>query len=195
MVAETKITIQTFKAVTKAIAESENLEMVTNRLAQLLVSELLIKGCAIYILDSQSKELEMMASFGLRPKYLSKGTLSADKSLAANLTGKPVIVANVLKDENIQYPEEAKQEGITSIVSIPIIFMSEIIGAMRLYHYEEWNVSEEDLDSLQLLAENVGLAMSYTSLCNAIDSISEVIHSVGSGKCPSYWGGFEEEDA
>ena len=182
---DTRITIQTFKAVTKAIAESDNLEMMTNCLAQLLVSELIIKGCAIYILDAQSKELEMMASFGLRPKYLSKGPLSADKSLAANLLGEPVIVTNVLKDENIQYPDEAREEGIVSIVSIPIIFMGEIIGAMRLYHFEEWEVSEEDLDSLQLLAENVGLAMSYTSLSNAVQTINEVIQSVGGGKWPS----------
>ena len=195
MAPEAKITIQTFKAVTKAIAESENLEMVTNCLAQLLVSVLDIKGCAIYILDRQSKELEIMASFGLRPKYLSKGPISADKSLAANLLGEPVIVTNVLKDENIQYPDEAKQEGIVSIISIPIIFIGEIIGAMRLYHYEEWDVSEEDLDSLQVLAENVGLAMSYTSLSNAVYAINEVIQSVGGGNWPYYWGGLEEEDA
>ncbi len=194
MDADTKITIQTFKAVTKAIAESSNLELMTNCLAQLLVSELDLKGCAIYILDSQSKELEMMASFGLRPKYLSKGPLSADKSLAANLLGEPVIVTNVMKDENVQYPEEAMQEGIASIVSIPVIFMGEVIGAMRLYHYEEWDVSEEDMDSLMLLAENVGLALSYTSLSNAVQTINEVIQTVGGGKWPAQWGGALVED-
>lgn len=191
---DTKITIQTFKAVTKAIAESSNLELMTNCLAQLLVSELDLKGCAIYILDSQSNELEMMASFGLRPKYLSKGPLSADKSLAANLLGEPVIVTNVMKDENVQYPEEAMQEGIASIVSIPVIFMGEVIGAMRLYHYEEWDVSEEDMDSLMLLAENVGLALSYTSLSNAVQTINEVIQTVGGGKWPAQWGGALVED-
>ena len=184
---ETKITIETFKAVTKAIAHSDNLDLMTNHLAQLLVRALGVKGCAIYVLDPESKQLEILASFGLSPNYLTKGPLLADRSIAANLEGKPVIVSDVSKDKNIQYPEQAKQEGIAAILSIPIAFVDEIIGALRLYHHEVWHVSDQDIDSLQLLAENVGLAMSYTSLCNAMYSIGEVIDAVGGGRGPYRW--------
>lgn len=194
MSTQTNITIKTFKAITKAIAYSDNLEFMANHLAQLLVTALGVKGCAIYIIDPETKILEILASFGLSPKYLTKGPLLADKSLAANLEGKPIIVTDVNKDENIQYPEQAKEEGIAAILSIPITFLNQIIGALRLYHHETWHVSEEDIDSLQLLAENVGLAMSYTSLCNALHSINEVIHAVGGGRCPRYWPGLNEEE-
>lgn len=176
MSTEERITIETFKAVTKAIAQSDNLDIMTNHLAQLLVAALDIKGCAIFILDPETNELEILASFGLSPKYLTKGPVAADKSLAANLKGNPVIVADVSKDENIQYPEEAKKEGIAAIASVPIVFLNEVLGALRLYHHDVWHMSDQDLDSLHLLAENVGLVLTYTRLLNAIQSITEVIN-------------------
>lgn len=175
MSADAKITIDTFKTVTKAIAKSDNLDLMTNHLAQLLVAALDIKGCTIFILNPETRELEILASFGLSPKYLSKGPLLADKSIAANLKGEPVIVSDVSKDKTIQYPEEAKKEGIAAILSIPIVFSNETLGALRLYHREVWHISERDVDSLHLLAENIGLAMTYTRLLNAVHSITEVI--------------------
>jgi signal transduction protein with GAF and PtsI domain len=176
MAAETRINIEIFKTVTKAIAESDNLDIMANHLAQLLVATLDIKGCAIFVLEPESKELEILASFGLSPKYLSKGPIQADKSFAMNLEGKPVVVADVSEKENLQYPAEARIEGIGAIVSIPILFLHEVIGVLRLYHPDVWGISEQDLDSLNLLAENIGLAMSYTRLHNAMQSIIEVVN-------------------
>jgi signal transduction protein with GAF and PtsI domain len=182
---EVRITMDTFKAVTKAIAQSDNLENMCTYLSELLVAALRIKGCAVWVLDLESKQLELLASFGLSPRYLTKGPLLAKKSLAANLEGKPVIVRDVSKDDNVQYPEQAKEEGIASMLSMPITFLDELIGALRLYHGKTWDVNDQDVDSLQLLAENVGLAMSYTRLCNALNAISEVIQSVGGDRCMS----------
>lgn len=176
MTNETKITINTFKAVTKAIAHSDNLDVMTNHLAQLLVAAMDIKACAIYALDLETKHLELFASFGLSPKYLGKGPILAEKSIAQNLQGNPVIVSDVTKDKSIQYPDAASSEGISAILSIPIMVSGGVLGALRLYHHAVWNISEEDLDSLQLLADYIGLAMTYTSLLNAVYSINEVIH-------------------
>ena len=173
---ETKITIETFKTVIKAIAQSHNLDIMTNHLAQLLVGALDIKACAIYVLDLETKQLELVASFGLTTKYLSKGPILAEKSIAASVKGEPVIVADVSKDPNIQYPEEAQKEGIAAILSIPIMVSGGVLAVLRLYHHETWHISDQDLDSLHLLADFVGLAMTYTSLLNAVYSIDEVIH-------------------
>ena len=175
MTTESKITIETYKTVTKAIAHSDNLDIMTNHLCQLLVAALGIKACAIYVLDLETQQLEMLASFGLSTKYLSKGPLLAKKSIAANLKGEPVIVGDVSKDKNIQYPEEAKKEGIAAILSIPIVVSGGVLGALRLYHHEVWHISDQDLDSLHLLSDYIGLAMTYTSLLNAVYSINDII--------------------
>jgi GAF domain-containing protein len=86
-----------------------------------------------------------------------------------------IIIKDVAASERLQYPEEALSEGIRAIVSVPILFYGDTIGTLRLYHHEPWEVSEKDLDSLQLLAENIGLAMVYTRLLNAARMVREAM--------------------
>jgi len=175
MASEAKIKVETFKIVTRAIAESDNLEIMASHLTNLLVAALEIKGSAIFALNPETRELEILASFGLSPKYLSKGPVLAEKSIAANLQGEPVVISDVSDDDRVQYPDHARAEGIGSIASVPILFSGEVIGALRLYRKELWDMPDEDLDSLNLLAENIGLAMTCTRLLNAMCSVSWII--------------------
>ncbi len=173
MSTEDKINIDIFKVVTRAIAESDNLGIMANHLTQLLVGALEIKACTIFALNEDTTELEVLASFGLSINYMNKGPLLADKSIGCTLRGEAVLIRDVTETDLLQYPEDAKEEGIGAMVSLPIIFYGEAIGVLRLYHNEVWDVSERDLDSLQLLAENIGLAMMYTRLLNALQDIHE----------------------
>jgi signal transduction protein with GAF and PtsI domain len=172
---EDRINIDIFKVVTKAISESDNLGIMTNHLTQLLVGALGIKACTIFALNLDTNELEVLASFGLSINYMNKGPVLADKSVGCTLKGEPIVIQDVTKTDQLQYPKEAVAEGIGSMVSLPIRFYGDPIGVLRLYHSEPWNVSERDLESLQLLADNVGLAMMYTRVLNAVQSIKDTI--------------------
>ena len=180
MSVEEKIDIEVFKVVFRAIAESDNLEIMANHLTQLLVAALDIKGCTLFALNQESKELEVLASFGLSMKYLHKGPLLTEKSIGATLKKKPIIIEDVNKTDLLQYPEDAKNEGIGAIISVPIIFNTNAIGALRLYHQAAWKISEKDIDSLLVLAENIGLAMTYTRLLNAIQTIRYTVDDMQS---------------
>ncbi len=173
-----KINIDIFKVVTRAIAESDDLGIMANHLTQLLVGTLDIKGCTIFVLDPETKELEVLASFGLSISFMSKGPVLSDKSVGFLLKGKPVVVTDIAASDCLQYPEETKKEGIGAIVSVPIMLYGSNIGVLRLYHHEPWDVSEQDLDSLFLLAENIGLAMTYTRLLNALQSVKDTINDI-----------------
>jgi transcriptional regulator with GAF, ATPase, and Fis domain len=178
MVIEDRIDIDKFKVVTREILESNNLGIMANHLAQLLVGILEIKGCSIFIFNPESKELETLGSFGLSVDYMTKGPILVDKSIGSVLIRKPVVIKDITNDDRLQYPEEAGKEGIGAIVSIPIMLYGEPVGAFRLYHYEAWDVSERDLDSLMLLGENIGLAMTSTRVLNAMQSLKSTIEDV-----------------
>jgi len=174
------IDIEIFKAVTRAIAQSDNLEIMAAHLTQLLVGALEIKGSSIFALNPESGELEVLASFGLSIDYMNKGPLMIKKSIRATTKGAPTIIRDVSKTDQLQYPKEAQNEGIGAIISLPIKFYGRVIGELRLYHQEPWDIAEKDVDSLQLLAENIGLAMMYTRLLNAMLEIKETVNEVHS---------------
>ena len=184
MSSEDKINIDIFKVVTRAIAESDNLGIMTNHLTQLLVGALEIKACTIFALNWETEELEVLASFGLSINYMNKGPILAGKSIGRTVRVEPIIIRDVTKTDLLQYPEHAREEGIGGMVSLPITFYGKSIGALRLYHYEVWDVSERDLDSLQLLAENIGLAMMYTRLLNTLQSIKDNINELPTDMVP-----------
>ena len=178
MAVENKIDIDIFKVVTKAIAESDDSGIMANHLAQLLVAALGIKGCSIFVLDPETKELEILASFGLSLKYLNKGPILSPKSISFVLKGEPVVIGDVEQSNRLQYPEDAKAEGIRAIASIPIMIYRMNIGVLRLYHHEPWDLSPKDLDSLLLLSETIGLAMTYTRVLNALQAIEGTLNEV-----------------
>jgi signal transduction protein with GAF and PtsI domain len=180
MPAEEKIDIDLFKIVFKAMAQSDNLEIMANHLTQLLVAALEMKGCTIFAINPETEELEVLASFGLSMNYVHKGPLLKDKSIGATLKGEPVVIRDIDKTDRLQYPDDAKKEGIGSIVSIPIKFYDKVIGVLRLYHHEVWDISEKDVDSLFVLTRNIGLAMAYTRVLQAVKEVKYTIDDVDS---------------
>jgi len=178
MSVQEKIDINIFKVVFRAIAHSDNLEIMADHLTQLLVATLEIKGCTIFALNPESEELEVLASFGMSMSYVHKGPVLKDKSIAESSSSKPIVIRDVQKTDSLQYPEDAKKEGIGAIVSIPIKFNGKVIGALRLYHQAVWDISDEDVDSLLVLAENIGLAMTYTRVLKALRTIRYTVDDI-----------------
>jgi len=178
MVAEDRINMDIYKVVTRAIAASDNLEDMATQLTQLLVGALGIKGSTIFVLNPDTEELEALASFGLSINYMNKGPILVKKSLDHQLRGEPIVIRDVTNSDRLQYPEDAQKEGISAIVSLPISLHGKLIGVLRLYHYERWDVSERDLDSLMIFTENIGLALMYTRLLQALKFVKETVDEV-----------------
>ena len=173
-----KIDIDIFKVVTRAIAESDSLDIMAAHLTQLLTAALDIKGSGVFVVNPETNELELLSSFGLSIRYMNKGPLMTAKSIAETFKGMAVIVRDVTNSNHLQYPQDAVAEEIGAIVSLPISFYDRIIGALRLYHRDEWDISDRDVDSLKLLADHIGLAMMYTRVLNALRSIKETVGDI-----------------
>lgn len=111
MGSEEKINIDIFKVVTRAIAESDNLVIMANHLTQLLVGAMEIKGCTIFVLNPETKELEILASFGLSINYINKGPVLSNKSIARTIGGEPCGDRGCLHQRRTAIPGEHEKRG------------------------------------------------------------------------------------
>ncbi|SDU59708.1 GAF domain-containing protein [Desulfobacula phenolica] len=175
---ENKINIDLFKVIKSAMHTSADLESMGNNLVQLMTGALDIKGCSLFAANPQKKELDIFTTFGLSTTYLRKGAISSKKSIAAIYNKKPVVIKDTSNTDLLQYPEAAQKEGIKSIISLPVVFSGKIIGAIRLYHNQSWDVSDHDLETLMLFTDHVGMAMTYTRLLNAFMLIKDTVQDV-----------------
>ena len=153
------IYLSAFMHITRAINSSINLKEVLNLIAKNTCETTGSKGCTLMLLDEKGERLEVKSSYGLSDQYIGKGPLYADKSISDTLQGKPVIIEDVTSDLRVQYPQEAKREGIASIVSIPIVLRGRIIGVLRLYTSIPCRFTSDDIDFLSAIAMQSGLAI------------------------------------
>jgi GAF domain-containing protein len=115
-------------------------------------------------LDDDKKTLKLVASCGLSEKYLNKGPISAEKSIAMALKGKPVVVKNAFTDEGVQYKKEKQEEGIVSILCVPIKSKEDVIGVLRLYSDRQREFTDDEIILVTALAYQGGLAIQNASL-------------------------------
>lgn len=174
----TKIDLDSYKLIIEAITKSDNLTVMGSQLTQLLIGATGAKGATLFIVNTEKEELEILATQGLSPSYMNKGPILVDKSikLASNLT--PVVIRDTKKSGALQYPEKAEQEGIRAIVSFPVTIRGKVIGSLRIYHSEVWDISEEELSFLQVLTSNIGMALMYFRLSTALQEIRSTVKDI-----------------
>jgi GAF domain-containing protein len=163
---------ETLLKVTHDVVMSRNPEDVTFLIVESVKTSLDTKGCALFLFNRKTNELEVAASLGLSDEYLNKGPLSAIHSIARSLRDGPVAISDVTDDPRIQYPEAAQKEGIASILSVPIILRENPIGVLRVYSAEPWEASLEDVNFVQAVAQIAGMALEMSRLYKGLkDSI------------------------
>lgn len=153
------INYETLLKITKAISHSRDPEEVVLMTVESIKTSLEVKGCALFLINRKTNELELGASYGLSDEYINKGPVSALRSIAQSLKEGPVAIYDVSDDPRIQYPKEAEKEGIASILSAPIVAGGKIVGVMRVYTADPWEFTLEDVNFVQALAQMAGMAI------------------------------------
>ena len=123
-----------------------------------------IKAVTVRLLDKEKKTMHLVASYGLSDKYLDKGPISAEKSIAEALQGNPVVVKDASSDNGVQYRKEKKQEGICSILCVPIKAKDEVIGVLRLYSGVPREFTQDEILLASAIAHQGGLAIQNASM-------------------------------
>jgi GAF domain-containing protein len=145
--------------------------------AKALVDEFDLKGCHFRLLSRDRKILEGVASYGLSEAFLDKGPVDAEKSVAEALEGKVVMVADCSTDPRIQYPEEFAEEGIVSLLTIPLETRGQVIGVMRLSTARPRQFTRDETESFQVAALFCASAVSRAMFHQILGHVTETIQS------------------
>lgn len=157
-----------FLELSSAINSSIDIKDVLRNMTEKTTKAMALKGVLIRLYDEDSKSLNVVANYGLSDKFLNKGIILAEKSLAEAMEGKTIVVEDVNNNGGLQYPKETKEEGIGSMVTVPIQAKEKVIGVMRLYCESPRKYSKDFIDVVKALAHAGGLAIQNASLYLAL---------------------------
>lgn len=127
-----------------------------------------LKGCSLMMLTPDKKTLFHSASHGLSDWFVKKGPVVTDKSMDETLEGRSVTILDAPNDERIYYRKQVKDEGITSILSTPIILRGNTIGMVRVYSADLHQFTADDISFVSMAASFGAAALEnsgyYTTL-------------------------------
>ncbi|MRR38121.1 GAF domain-containing protein, partial [bacterium] len=168
-----------FLEMAASITASTDIKTILQTLTEDVAKALGVKAATIRLLDENRVVLRLAASYGLSEKYLKKGPISAEKSIAQALQGKPVVVKDAATDSGVQYRNEKKEEGIVTILSVPIKSRDEVIGVLRLYSAVAREFRESEITFVTALAYMGGVAIQNMSLLSMLkDDVKDLRENV-----------------
>jgi signal transduction histidine kinase len=149
----------------------EALRVITREACELMRARM----CSLMMLDESREWLDLRASYGAGDAYIKKPRLSVEESLLGVVARrkKPMQVANVQISSRYQNVEVARQEGLVSLLSVPLLFASQSIGTLNVYTGRSYNFSNEEIRILSALAELSAIAIEKARLYERIVDVEE----------------------
>lgn len=178
---EPRINPALVREIFETLTNTESLSAKLEAIAASVCAQLEVSFVAILLEHSRDERLLIEGSAGLssgyitsvnarhkihfEPRHLNQSTSASSEAFR---TGEPVIVSDTETDPHARgWRELFKQQGIRSFISLPLRCHGAVIGTLNCYHQEPRTYSEDDVQTLRMVAAQVGIAVEIGRLVEA----------------------------
>ena len=172
--------LSTLSEISRTITSDLYLEEILQLIVAMTAESMNFRICSIMLLDDQKKELVIKATQSQSRAYVKKPNLKLSESVAGRAVteGKPITILDVRKTAGYQYPDIAKQEGLCSLIALPLAVKKDIIGVLNCYTARPRHFTEEDISLLTALANQAALSIQNAKLMVQTAVLQEMHHRV-----------------
>lgn len=172
--------LSTISEISRTITSDLYLEEILQLIVAMTAESMNFKICSIMLLDDNKQELVIKATQSKSRAYVKKPNVKLTESVAgrAILEEKPITILDVRKTAGYQYPDIAKQEGLCSLIALPLSVKSEIIGVLNCYTATPHVFSKEDISLLNTLANQAAISIQNARLMVKAAVLQEMHHRV-----------------
>ncbi len=159
------------QTINSALDLGEALNRITREACQLLR----VRVCSLLLLDESGEWLELRASHGAGGAYLTKPRLKVEGSLIGRSVRRlePIQEVNIQESSRYVHVAIAREEGLVSLLSAPLIHENKAIGALNVYTGEPHRFSNEEIRLLCAFADLSALAIEKARLYERLEDVEE----------------------
>jgi signal transduction protein with GAF and PtsI domain len=152
--------------VSNSITSEDYLDEILSLIVVVTAEMLNSKICSIMLLDHSQKELVIKATQSLSEEYRKKPNIKVDKSVSGQVvkTKKPIVIEDVRKEERYNFRELAVKENLTSMLVVPMVVKDKAIGVITVYTKNPHVFTQEEINVLQMVANQAAVAVENTKL-------------------------------
>lgn len=151
------------------------LQMIVTMTAQLMGSKI----CSLMLLDEATQELRIAATQSLSSEYRKKPPIHVGQSISGRAiqNKKPISVLDVTKDPSYGFPAIARAEGLKSMLAVPMLIKEKPIGVLNCYTTTEHYFSDEEINIIQMIANQAAVAIENTRLFKESQAAIDALES------------------
>ncbi|MBW3625844.1 MAG: GAF domain-containing protein [Armatimonadetes bacterium] len=166
--------------VSKTVTSNLYLEEVLQLIVAMTAETMNLTLCSIMLTDRDREELVIKASTSESALYREKPNVRINESVAgrAILSGQPVTIRDVRKAPGYQYVDVARQEGLCSLICVPLAFQERTIGVLNCYTSRPHDFTEEETRLLTTLGQQAAIAIENSKLMVKSAIIQEMHHRI-----------------
>lgn len=158
--------LQILFQISKALVGKQDLGEVLSQIVALTADLIESKICALMLLDESKDKLVIQATQSLSMVYKHKPPVHAGQSISGRvLKGKePIQVIDVTLDERYSHRSIAEQEGLKSLLSVPMLVGEKAIGVLNCYTENERIFSSQEIQLVQIIANQAAMSIAHTQI-------------------------------
>ncbi len=149
------------------------LQLIVTMTAQLRGSTI----CSIMLLDESTNELRIGATQSLSEQYRRKPNVKVGQSVSGRAVQerRPIIVADVTREQDFMYRELAQREGLCALLCVPMMLRERAIGVINSYTSKPHVFTTEDVKLLQAIGNQAAIAIDHTTLLEKSFEMQEAL--------------------
>jgi signal transduction protein with GAF and PtsI domain len=149
--------------ISRALVGKQDLDAILQQVVSMTAELAGSRICSLMLINDKKDELVIRATQSLSTAYRDKPPIKIGQSISGKVVEKkhPIQVANVTEDPAYRYPEIARQEGLKSLLSVPLLLSDKIIGVLNCYTEEVKIFSKEEIQLVQTIANQVAMVIEH----------------------------------
>ena len=165
--------------VSSSVTSENYLDEILNLIVVVTAEMLNSKICSIMILDKKGKELIIKATQSLSAAYKKKPNIKVANSISGDVLTKrkPIAVYDVQKEDRYGFKDLAIKEKLTSMLAVPMIMKDKAIGVINVYTNEVHEFTKEEMNALQIIANQAAIAIENTNLVEDVLRAKEALET------------------
>jgi GAF domain-containing protein len=145
--------------INRTVRSSLDLGTRLDSMVRLIAEDLRVKGCFIQLMEASGALSKRCFSTGLSEPFLAKATDHSAAVLSDVLAGTAVAVLQASEDRRIGFGQEASAEGVSSMLYLPMMLGSKVMGVIVLCTHRPYELSKDELSLLKSIADECALAV------------------------------------
>ncbi len=158
--------IDALSKISKAITSDLYLEDMLKLIVTLTANVMKAKICSLWLLDEKTQSLKIKATQSMSREYVKERKIKVGEGIVGLVAKnkKPTVILDVSKDKSYKEKTLAKKENLVSMLSVPMLVKSRVIGVINCYTTQVYKFGKNDINRLSTLASQAAVAIENTEL-------------------------------